>query len=237
MRRAVPLGPVEPLPWSALGAPGIEIKVLNEDPDTGGRTGILRSVARPAVEHKAQYHLGEEEFFCLGGRFTFDGETWFEPGSYVHFPPRTVHGARVQVPQGYLLYLRTAGDMTVHRVPEPLAPTPYSIAGPQRDGDTHTHVRTGGLEGPPARQPLRSGDGPDSRVELLRLSAGEALLPEGAASGSPALEVLVVSGTVSDGEGARIEAPAYGYYPAGRAPRDLRAVGPCVALVHAGPWP
>jgi hypothetical protein len=52
------------------------------------------------VEHKAQYHPGHEEFLCLDGRFTFDGVDWFVPGSYVHFPPRTVHGASVQVPGG-----------------------------------------------------------------------------------------------------------------------------------------
>jgi hypothetical protein len=132
MRPAVDWLDTSTLSWD-VGV-GVATKVLNTDPVSGARTVLLRSDPRPVTEatrRRAHFHDGTEEFFSLGPRFTFDNGIWLDRGAYVHVPPRTVHGTDVQVPDGYLLYLRTSGgtrpqfvdaapgEMTVTAAPQP----------------------------------------------------------------------------------------------------------------------
>ena len=113
--------------WEPLGSSGLHVKTLREDPARLERTLLLRSPARPGPEPLAHFHEGYEEFLCLEGRITFDGETWHGPLSYAYFPPRTVHGAQVWVPEGYLLYLRSCGPATPQPVSNARQPTPYAF--------------------------------------------------------------------------------------------------------------
>lgn len=233
MRPVVPLSNLDALPWQPLGSPGLLVRELSRDPESGSRTAILRSAPRAAVEHKAQYHLGDEEFYCLEGEFTFDGVRWFGPGSYVHFPPRTVHGASVHVPVGYLLYLRTTGDATAHRVETPLRLTPYALEDPSDTLRAPTVRDT--REAGPRRQLLREDAAQRARVELSSLRAGEQL-DVGEGPVRPRVELMLIRGMLAHAGGAAVAAPAYGCYPDGLA-EPLRATAASVVLAHVGDWP
>jgi hypothetical protein len=186
--------------------------------------------------------LGDEEFFCLEGRFTFDGQVWFAPGSYVHFPPHFVHASHVEVPEGYLLYLRTTGDGRAYPV-GPRDSVDPSFAEPLGSVSSATIVDTkasaastqqGGHRIASPVQILRRADGPNPcRIELGILAAGENLCRE---CHEP-IEVLLVSGALVDGSGNILTAPAYGYYPTGLGASHYAALETSNVLVHFGPWP
>ncbi len=233
MRSHVPLCPVDALAWQPAGVPGIEIKPLNVDPATGARTSLLRSAVRTSVEHKAQYHPGDEEFLCLDGRFTFDGLEWFESGSYVHFPPRTVHGASVQVPGGYLLYLRTTGTAVAHPVSVPRHPTPYALDAPDAGSPATISRMAGGLARPGGSEPLRHDAGGSGQVLWSTLRAGESLPDALAAQGGP-VEMLLVSGALRAPDGRVVQGPAYGFYAHGLRDEPLVADADSAILTHSG---
>jgi hypothetical protein len=131
----------ETLPWSWSADGGIATKVLNTDPVNGARTVLLKSAPRAvneATRRRAHYHFGAEEFLSLGSAFSFDDGYWHGRLSYAYIPPLTVHGTDVQVPDGYLLYLRTLGPaeprfVARHGPPEFSAvgkPQPILVASP-----------------------------------------------------------------------------------------------------------
>lgn len=122
MRKNVRKLSVEALSWVPTGTLGVFEKILNEDDITGARTVMLKSLPRPGdqlPDQRPQYHPVEEEFFCLSGRFTLEGDVWFEPGSYVYYPSNLVHGYAVDVPGGYEIYLRNSGPLSTKRVDSP----------------------------------------------------------------------------------------------------------------------
>lgn len=122
MRKSVRKLSVDDLDWVPVGTPGVFEKILNEDDVTGARTVMLKSLPRPSEQlpdQRPQYHPVDEEFFCLSGRFTLEGDVWFEPGSYVYYPPNLVHGYAVDVPGGYEIYLRNSGSLSTKRVESP----------------------------------------------------------------------------------------------------------------------
>jgi len=122
MRNDIKKVSVADLEWTPAGAPGIFEKILNVDEATGARTLILKSVPRPGdqiVDRRPQFHPVAEEFFCLSGRFTLEGDPWFTYGSYVYYPPKVVHGFSVDVPDGYEIYLRNSGPLSTERVDVP----------------------------------------------------------------------------------------------------------------------
>jgi hypothetical protein len=114
------------IPWDRVND-DVSIKILNGKADRGPYTAILHSMPRTPDPERGQYHSVDEEFYCLDGYFTFDGENWFRKGSYIHFPPNYVHGSRVHVENGYLLYLRMGGTVTTDWVNRPKIQFPYLL--------------------------------------------------------------------------------------------------------------
>lgn len=138
MRHLIPHLDTLSLPWQWAAGGGIASKVLNADDAAGARTVLLRSAPRAVTEdsrRRAHFHLGSEEFISLGPPFSFDDDAWNPRLAYAFLPPGTVHGRDVQVPDGYLLYLRTRGPaeprfLTAHAAPAAPAGTPVRIADP-----------------------------------------------------------------------------------------------------------
>ncbi len=116
------------LPWELVNS-NISRKLLNGNASSGPHTAILKSEPRSPDPHRGQYHNVDEEFYCLKGKFTFDGTHWFRKGSYVYFPARYVHGANVHVENGYLVYLRMSGTTTIDFVENPTSDFPYLLEG------------------------------------------------------------------------------------------------------------
>jgi hypothetical protein len=230
MRATTPFGRCESYAWVPMGPAGLRLKELNRDPVTGARTALLSSPARAGVECKAQYHDGEEEFFCLAGTFTFDGVQWFRPGSYVCFPPRVVHGARVQVPDGYLLYLRTHGSTDAVRVSEPHSDRPYRLDG--RIDAPQALLLDPAPDSLPAEVRVLRRES-ECTVELHRVPAGE-FVRTSDWRGAPA-EMLLTAGMLRTPD-ATIAAEGYGFYADGADVPTLRAIESATLLVHLGPW-
>jgi hypothetical protein len=67
-----------------------EAKLLNEDPDTGSFTMVVK-LPGGAGDATRGSHSSDEEMFLLEGDLTIDGETFTAP-AYWHFPAGTVHG-------------------------------------------------------------------------------------------------------------------------------------------------
>jgi hypothetical protein len=243
MRQSIPLAPIGPGSWEAAAAAGVEVLPLNRDPGTGARTALIRSTPRTGVERKAQYHHCEEEFLCLAGRFTFDGHHWMRPGAYACYPPHVVHGARVSVPGGYLLYLRTSGSTQAYPVPEPVSDLPYHHADalvPEPivvlehplelpDGETGGQAP----RVPFRRRVLRTRPEPDAEVTLWEFGDGARDLFQHFPAGMP-LEVLIVRADAAGGTDA--PSLAYGCYGPTDSRPSIDAEGPVLALVHAGSW-
>jgi hypothetical protein len=124
----------EALPWERLSEL-MQRKVLNGVPEQGPHTMLLYSAPRDPDINFAQYHPIDEEFLCLEGDFTFDGSSWFGPGSYAFYPAYFVHGTRVHVRGGYLLYLRQSGPSELLKVDQPTSHTPYYV-GEGKPGDS-----------------------------------------------------------------------------------------------------
>jgi len=115
MRTEITHVDTETLPWMWADNGSTATKILSTDPTTGDRTMLLRSAPRVATEssrRRAHYHTGTEEFLTLGPDFTFDNDIWLPRRSYVFLPAGCIHGTDVRVPYGYVMYLRTTGDVT-----------------------------------------------------------------------------------------------------------------------------
>jgi hypothetical protein len=245
MRQSVPLAPVRPASWKAAGARGIELLPLNHDPGNGARTALIRSVPREGVECKAQYHHCEEEFLCLAGRFTFDGLHWMRPWSYACYPSQVVHGARVSVPGGYLLYLRTSGSTQAYAVAEPVSDEAYHQ--PDSPALEPIVVLENALErvqehrvgqAPPTRirrRILRAQPEKDAEVALWEFDPGARDLFRHFPAATP-LEVLIVRAGAETADVTGADSLAYGCYGPGDARPSIDAEGRVVALVHSGSW-
>ncbi|MDX6474281.1 MAG: hypothetical protein QOK22_3097 [Gaiellaceae bacterium] len=83
-----PLGEV--MPSYQQSSAGAEAKFLNEDPDTGAFTMVVKLPAGTADPARGS-HASDEEMFLLEGDLTIDGESFKAP-AYWHFPAGTVHG-------------------------------------------------------------------------------------------------------------------------------------------------
>lgn len=114
------LSPVDTiaLPWQKANE-AVSFKLLNGSKTQGPHTMLLRSAAREPNQPRGQYHPADEELFCLGGDFTFDGSTWFKEGSYAFYPAYFVHGKNVHVRGGYELYLRISDTSKLFWEEEP----------------------------------------------------------------------------------------------------------------------
>lgn len=245
MRQSVPLAPIRPGPWEAAGPRGIEVLPLNQDPGTGARTAMIRSVPRDGVERKTQYHHCEEEFLCLEGRFTFDGLHWMRPLSYACYPSHVVHGARVSVPGGYLLYLRTSGPTQAYAVAEPLKDEAYhhpdaQVLEPivvlehtleQLQQDTNGHEAPIRIR----RLVLRTQPETGAEATLWEFGSGARNLFQYFPAAVP-LEVLIVRPGSGSADSPGSQSLAYGYYGPGDVRPSIDAEGRVFAMVHSGPW-
>ncbi len=74
--------------WRALPVPGIAIKVLRDDKETGESTVLLRFEA--AARLPAPDHPGGEQVFVLGGERQI-GRDRLRAGDYLYTPPNGTH--------------------------------------------------------------------------------------------------------------------------------------------------
>ncbi len=123
-RKTVPLVDIQSLPWNRIND-NLSYKHLNGDIDNSEHTVILRSKPRKPSTNYAHYHPINEEFYCLGGEFTFDGTSWFKQGGYAYYPAYFVHGAKVHIKKEYQLYLRTNGKAVFEIINNPISRKPY----------------------------------------------------------------------------------------------------------------
>ncbi len=245
MRQSVPLAPIRSGPWESAGARGIEVLPLNQDPATGARTALIRSVPRDGVEHRAQYHRCEEEFLCLAGRFTFDGLHWMRPLSYACYPPQVVHGARVSVPGGYLLYLRTSGSTQAYAVDEPSRDQAYHHPDSRvlepivvlEHTLEHLPEDTNGQAAPIRirRVVLRTQPETGAEATLWEFGNGATDIFRHFPAAAP-LEVLIVRPGSGSMNSPGSQSLAYGYYRPGDERPSIDAEGLVFVMVHAGPW-
>jgi anti-sigma factor ChrR (cupin superfamily) len=89
---------MDALPWRPTSFPGIEIKVLLEDKDTGLMTSLTRMA--PGAVLPLHEHTGIEQTYVLEGRLV-DEEGEVGAGEYVWRPAGSVHVATA--PEGALL--------------------------------------------------------------------------------------------------------------------------------------
>lgn len=86
------------LAWQATRFPGVEVKVLVEDPDTGIQTVLTRMA--PGAELPDHEHVQLEQSFVLEGSLV-DHQGEVRAGQYVWRPAGSRHTARA--PQGALV--------------------------------------------------------------------------------------------------------------------------------------
>ena len=70
--------------WAPTRWPGIWIRSLRRDSETGARASLLKF---DPVHHMSHHlHPAGEEALVLEGRLRFE-ETWYETGAYLYSPP------------------------------------------------------------------------------------------------------------------------------------------------------
>ena len=89
---------MDALPWRPTSFPGIEIKVLLEDRDTGLMTSLTRMA--PGAVLPLHEHTDIEQTYVIEGRLV-DEEGEVRAGEYVWRPAGSVHVATA--PEGALL--------------------------------------------------------------------------------------------------------------------------------------
>jgi hypothetical protein len=203
------------LPWQQL-SDVMHCKLLNGSREEGPHTLLLRSEPREPGPLFAQYHPDDEEFFGLGGDFTFDGSTWFREGSYAFYPAYFVHGANVHVRGGYEVYLRQGGPNPLFKVEEPASDVPYFVGEGQCADYALQLVDAAGTiagediseEGPLQVKPLHTDAATGKGSTLMtaaRGSVGQTIEIETRGL----LEIFTVSGTFALGDGERLKARCY----------------------------
>ena len=230
MKLAIPFLDTDAIPWTP-SSPKISTKLINGRPDLGACTQLIRSAERPVAEYKSQCHAADEEFFCLDGRLTFDGDGWWSRYSYVFIPAGTVHGANVIVPGGYLLYLRLGGAVVANKALQPAAPH-NSAAAMDSVGQKMISLRDARPDSAKSGgRPLRRAPSGMGGATLLQLGAG---WMGTAAAPSGDLEMFVVEGAVDRSDGHRFSAGCYSYIPDASAPFGLRSETGALVLIHHG---
>lgn len=90
--------PIDSLPWKATPFPGVEIKVLMEDRETGLMTTLTRMA--PGAVLPLHEHVEVEQSYVIEGRLV-DDEGEVKAGGYVWRPAGNTHTARA--PEGALI--------------------------------------------------------------------------------------------------------------------------------------
>jgi anti-sigma factor ChrR (cupin superfamily) len=81
---------VESLPWTPTHAPGVDMKILIEDPDTGLRTALVRF--QPGARLPLHEHVDIEQSYILQGSLC-DDEGEATAGNFVWRPKGNRHDA------------------------------------------------------------------------------------------------------------------------------------------------
>jgi anti-sigma factor ChrR (cupin superfamily) len=89
---------MDELPWRPTAFPGVEVKLLLRDEETGLMTSLTRMA--PGAVLPLHEHVGIEQTFVLEGRLV-DGEGEVRKGEYVWRPAGSRHVA--SAPEGALL--------------------------------------------------------------------------------------------------------------------------------------
>lgn len=223
MRQHIRKLSVDEIEWIPTGTPGVMEKILNEDQVTGARTLMLKSLPRPSdqiIDRRPQVHPVDEEFFCLSGRFTLEGDVWFQFGTYVYYPPNLVHGYAVDVPDGYEIYLRNSGSLSTQRVESPAEDKLHFV---NHDGTSDDHVIIRNTNSalktirdvptPTATIFRESSDGHDGALLLTLPSQARITAPEHGYDGFT--EVFVLSGRVELTGQAILSSRDYAFVPPG----------------------
>ena len=79
--------------WRALKVPGVSVKALRRDPDTGASTALVR--LEPGARFPAHNHPAGEEVFVLEGEVVI-GSARLKAGDYLYTPPDHKHAAASQ---------------------------------------------------------------------------------------------------------------------------------------------
>ncbi len=81
---------VDALPWEATRFPGVEIKILMQDPDTGMTTSLTRLAPGAALPDHT--HVGIEQSYVLEGTLV-DDQGACKAGDFVWRPAGSRHAA------------------------------------------------------------------------------------------------------------------------------------------------
>ena len=79
--------------WRALKIPGVSVKALRRDTETGGSTALVR--LEPGARFPAHNHPAGEEVFVLEGDVLI-GPDRLKAGDYLYTPPNGKHAASSQ---------------------------------------------------------------------------------------------------------------------------------------------
>lgn len=242
-------GPIDSakLPWVDINE-ALSCKILNGNREEGAHTLILRSKPRKPNPPRGQYHPANEEFFCLGGDFTFDGSTWLQPNSYVFYPAHFVHGTKVHVRGGYEVYLRISGTSAIHWEESPLSDRPYVAKGHTSDDFVvQTRDAVEQLAGCADVRKDNGQIGHEISLHSHPLSkAGSTLVAMGVPNGvghthahfssSDLLELFVLSGSFTTESGEVMGKGAYLCRAAAKAAMSLACTHPGMVMIsHEGP--
>jgi quercetin dioxygenase-like cupin family protein len=79
--------------WRELKIPGVSVKALRRDPETGGSTALVKLA--PGAKFPAHNHPAGEEVFVLEGDVLI-GPDRLRAGDYLYTPPDGKHAASSQ---------------------------------------------------------------------------------------------------------------------------------------------
>jgi hypothetical protein len=240
MRDPVPFLDTRLQDWTPLGAPGLFMKLLGRDAESGALCGLFRldpaqGMQAPAAPH---FHRTDEEIFVLSGCFSFDGRTWLRRLSYCYHAPETVHGFASAIREDSVFLSRIGRELDFNYVKEPRKLEPYYVGEsvPERGfaviprpdeqawADHHDARQSVDAQVFELSRHPRTGQG-SMLARLMPGWRGESR----AALGSDE-EIFVVEGEVVATDGRRFEAGCYSFQPAGSARSALAS--PTGALVY-----
>lgn len=231
-----PLSEVLPdYPQASLEVLRAEAKLMNQDPDTGAFTMVVK-LPPGAGDAARGSHSSDQEMFLLEGDLTIDGETFHSP-AYWHFPAGTIHGAS-HTESGAILIESFTGPCDFTAATEEEQADPPISRGIDVDGvewSATSELVEGYTYVGPLSKVLREDPETGGSTSLVRLPAGYA---------HPHLsfhqytqEQFLLDGTVNE-TGVERHAPAYWCHPPGEVHgKSFTTDEGCTSLLlFDGPW-
>lgn len=224
------------MPWDEQPS-GLRIKLLHTyrdgdeagEGERGARTMILQSPPRAAGASKPHRHNCSEEVFNLGPRMQFDEGQALATGGFMLHPAGSVHGANIDLPQGYRLLVHTPTKAVV----EPVATDnmhssqrtqPVIIADPSH---YLWQRHEGALESAAIMAPLSWNRSSGTGSYLVQVSSGGVC---DLSDGERAMEVFLLRGTLDFADWGRIGPEGFIYGRLGKG--TARAAADTLALVR-----